>query len=124
MAKQNGIRTQAPARLSDFPITQAAKPVQSPFSWAAEEVDQFSLNDPNIVGEHSGHVHWTVQAYMERAPTGQLLEVVQGVIEAPDAYAAIHRARVIFPLAKYYRVAGFNEACTLTDGLRDKTTSE
>ena len=123
MAKQNGVRSQAPARLADFPMA-APKPPHGPFSWTGEEVDQFVLNEPAIAGVHSGHVHWTIQAYQEKAPNGGLLEVVQGVIEAPDAYAAVHRARVIFPLAKHYRVAGFNEACTLTDGLRDKIASE
>lgn len=113
MAKQNGVRIPAPKRLDDFPL-----PGNRPLEWDGSEIDQFAYNQPDITGEHSGHIHWTIQAYMLKTPQGGLVDVVPIAVEAPDVYAALHRAREIFPLAKFYRVGNVNEACTLTDGLR------
>lgn len=116
MAKQNGIRSEAPRRLQDFPIRSLA-PQQSqivPVAFGAEQIDALEVE---TIG--SGHVHWTIQAYAGYGPNGTLLDVVQIAVEAPDLSSAIARARQLYPEGQVYRVASVNEACTLTDGLRE-----
>lgn len=61
--------------------------------------------------EGSGHLHWTVTAYMEYdRERGGFIDTVMVEVEAPDERRAISRAMAIVERAQY-RVTAVHEAC-------------
>lgn len=62
--------------------------------------------------EGSGHLHWTITAYMEFDREKGFMDSVMVEVEAPDERRAIARAMAVIERA-HYRVSAVRESCPL-----------
>lgn len=79
-------------------------------SWA------LMLPDERVPTSGSGHLHWTIQAFMVAGPGGELRDVVTVVVEGRNEPEAISRAQEVIERL-HYRVQAVSEICSLDEAL-------
>jgi hypothetical protein len=67
----------------------------------------------------SGHLHWTISAFMEMDKEGTMHDSCTVSVEADNEVQAICRAQEIIQRS-YYRVSAVNESCSLDEALKNE----